>query len=264
MTAIAVWTGATSFSLGDIRRAVTAQDTGFVFKCTRAGTSDSNEPIWPRKLGSTVIDGDSTGGAIWTAISSVYQELQKSNPSAIIELFELKLKEGIHYPTGNPESVLIVQRFHAGTSLDSNGEVVWQGNSYSRLPITASGFEYKSGQVPRPGLTISNALSTVSSLLQTANSTTPGNDLAGAELIRVRTLARYLDAANFPDGNNTLGTPDPYAEFPRETWIVDRKASESRESVSFELSASLDLQGVRGPKRQCLRSEFPGVGTFFA
>jgi len=260
MSAVAAWAASTSFSVGDVRRATTVQDTGFVFKVTTAGTSGSSEPVWPRKLESTVVDG----GVTWTAISSVYQELQKLNPSAIIELFELKLKEGIHYATGNPDSVTTTQRFHAGTNLNSNGEVVWQGNSYTRLPIAASGFEYKSGQIPRPGLTISNALSAVTAILQTANETTPGNDLAGSELIRIRTLARYLDAANFSGGSNPLGTPDPYAEFPRETWIVDRKSTESRESVSFELSASLDLVGVRGPKRQCLRSEFPGVGTFFA
>ena len=260
MSAVAAWAASTSFSVGEVRRATTVQDTGFVFKVTTAGTSGSSEPVWPRKLESTVVDG----GVTWTAISSVYQELQKLNPSAIIELFELKLKEGIHYATGNPDSVTTTQRFHAGTNLNSNGEVVWQGNSYTRLPIEASGFSYQSGQVPRPGLTISNGLSAMTAILQTANETTPGNDLAGAELIRIRTLARYLDAANFSGGSNPLGTPDPYAEFPRETWIVDRKSSESRESVSFELSASLDLVGVRGPKRQCLRSEFPGVGTFFA
>ena len=260
MSAVAAWAASTSFSVGDVRRATTVQDTGFVFKVTTAGTSGSSEPVWPRKLESTVIDG----GVTWTAISSVYQELQKLNPSAIIELFELKLKEGIHYATGNPDSVTTTQRFHAGTSLNSNGDVVWQGNSYTRLPIQATGFSYQSGQVPRPSLSISNALSAITAILQTANETTAGNDLAGSELIRIRTLARYLDAANFSGGSNPLGTPDPYAEFPRETWIVDRKSVESRETVAFELSASLDLQGVRGPKRQCLRSEFPGVGTFFA
>ena len=260
MSAVAAWAASTSFSVGDVRRATTVQDTGFVFKVTTAGTSGSSEPVWPRKLESTVVDG----GVTWTAISSVYQEIEKLAPSAIIELFELHLKEGIHYPTGNPASLTTVHRFHSGTNLNSNGNVTWQSNSFTRLPIEALGFEYKSGQVPRPTLSISNALSTVTSVLQTANETTPGNDLAGSELVRIRTLARYLDAANFPGSSNPLGTPDPYAEFPRETWIVDRKSVESRNVVSFELSASLDLQGVRGPKRQCLRSEFPGVGTFFA
>jgi len=260
MSAVAAWTASASFNVGDIRRATTVQDTGFVFKVTIAGTSGSSEPVWPRKLGSTVLDG----GVTWIAISSVYQELEKTNPSAIIELFELHLKEGIHYATGNPSSVRTIERFHAGTNLNSNGEVVWQGNSYFRFPIEAAGFEYKTGQIPRPTMSIYNGGSFVSVLLQSANKITPGNDLAGAELIRIRTLARYLDAANFPGGSNPLGTPDPYAEFPRETWIVDRKSLESREIVSFELSASLDLIGVRGPKRQCLRSEFPGVGTFFA
>ena len=112
MSAVAAWAASTSFSVGEVRRATTVQDTGFVFKVTTAGTSGSSEPVWPRKLESTVVDG----GVIWTAISSVYQELQKLNPSAIIELFELKLKEGIHYATGNPDSVTTTQRFHAGTN----------------------------------------------------------------------------------------------------------------------------------------------------
>ena len=257
MSAVAAWAASTSFNLGDVRRATTVQDTGFVFKVTTAGTSGSSEPVWPRKLNSTVVDG----GVTWTAISSVYQEIEKLSPSAVIELFELKLKEGIHYATGNPDSVVTTQRFHAGTNLNSNGNVEWQGNSYTRLPIEASGFEYKSGQLPRPALAVSNALSSITALMQAANKVTPGNDLSGAEVIRIRTLARYLDAANFPGDSNPLGTPDPYAEFPRETWVIDRKTAETRDSVSFELSSSLDLQGVRAPKRQCLRTEFPGVGN---
>ena len=113
MSAVAAWAASTSFSVGDVRRATTVQDTGFVFKVTTAGTSGSSEPVWPRKLESTVVDG----GVTWTAISSVYQELQKLNPSAIIELFELKLREGIHYPTGNPDSVATTQRSVSYTHL---------------------------------------------------------------------------------------------------------------------------------------------------
>ena len=31
-----------------------------------------------------------------------HSELQKINPNSIIELFELELVEGLHYPSGNP------------------------------------------------------------------------------------------------------------------------------------------------------------------
>ena len=43
---------------------------------------------------------------------------------------------------------------------------------------------------------------------------------------------------------------------------MDRKATENREIVEFELAAVFDLAGVRAPKRQCTRSLFPSIGTF--
>ena len=61
---------------------------------------------------------------------------------------------------------------------------------------------------------------------------------------------------------NPFGTPDPNAEFPREVYKIDRKSAENRDIVEFELAAPTDLAGVRIPKRQCTRAEFPSIGTF--
>ena len=61
---------------------------------------------------------------------------------------------------------------------------------------------------------------------------------------------------------NPLGTPDPTAEFPLEQYVIDRKSSENREVVTFELAAVFDLVGVRAPKRQATRKIFPSIGTF--
>ena len=268
------------------------------------------------------------------------------------------------------------------------------------MPIQAEGFAYQKGQLPRPTLTISNALGTITAILLNVNTVTVGNDLTGATVTRIRTLARYLDAVNFPitttsttttttiadpadaetvtytvtvanvggsniflingsnkpvltmkrgstyifnqadasnsghplaiksdaggsqtptvsgtagqagatvmyqpaypsapndlryyctvHGNgmgntitmnnpntttqetttttsqqvNPLGTPDPTAEFPREIYKIDRKSNENRDIVTFELAAVFDLAGIRSPKRQCTRSEFPSIGTF--
>ena len=82
--------------------------------------------------------------------SSVISDLQKINPSSIIELFTLQLDNSLHGAT-------TVYRFHNGSSLKDNGEVVWAGNSYQRFPIEAEGFKYGKGQLPRPTLTVSNA-----------------------------------------------------------------------------------------------------------
>ena len=42
--------------------------------------------------------------------------------------------------------------------------------------------------------------------------------------------------------------------------MIDRKSAENRTVVSFELAAVFDMAGVRAPKRQCTRKEFPSIG----
>ena len=305
----------------------------------------------------------------------IITDLQKINPSAIIELFTLETTVALH---GSAQTY----RFHNGTSINNNGDIVWAGNTYIKLPIIAEGFAFQRGQIPRPTLTVSNALGTITAILLNVNAVTTGNDLTGATVTRIRTLARYIDAVNFPEvtttstttqtiadpadaesvtytvtvanvgginiflingvnnpvitmkrgstyifnqshssnvgtlgtdatvtyqpvypdapndlryyctthgnamgntitmnnpntttqqvttssttQNNTLGTPDPTAEFPREIYKIDRKATENREVVQFELAAPFDLAGIRSPKRLCTRDNFPSIGTFIA
>ena len=189
--------------------------------------------------------------------ASIITDLQKINPSAIIELFTLETTVALH---GSAQTY----RFHNGSSLNNNGNIVWDSNTYIKLPITADGFAFQRGQIPRPTLTVSNALGTITAILLNVNQVTKGNDLTGATVTRIRTLARYLDNVNFPDNTNPLGTPDPTAEFPQEIYKIDRKASETRNFVQFELAAPFDLAGVRSPKRLCTRDNFPSIGTFIA
>ena len=185
--------------------------------------------------------------------SAVFSNLQSINPSAIIELFTLQLSTALH-------GANTIYRFHAGSNLNANGEIVWKGNSYLRFPVQASGFAFQKGQLPRPKLIVSNATSLISAILLSLNETTTGNDLTGATVTRIRTLAKFIDAVNFADGTNA--TADPNAEFPQEIYSIDRKSVETREIVEFELAAPTDLAGVRIPKRQCTRKEFPSIGTF--
>ena len=186
--------------------------------------------------------------------SAIVSNLQNTNPSAIIELFTLQLDNSLHGAT-------TIYRFHAGSSLKDNGELVWAGNTYQRFPIKAEGFAFRQGQLPRPTLTVSNALGTITAILAAVNATTAGNDLTGATVTRIRTLARFIDAVNFPSNVNPYGTPDPTAEFPQEIYKIDRKSAENREFVQFELASVFDLAGIRAPQRQCTRAEFPSIGT---
>ncbi len=229
--AVAAWAASTAFSVGDIRRATTDQASGLFFRCTTAGTSASSEPSWPTDIGSTITDNT----CVWTAIASAYEELAKLNPSAIIELFELHLDNTLHGSTD-------VYRFHAGANADVDGNVVFNGNTYTRIPVKADGFEFtNTGTLPRPTLTISNLDGTMTTLLLLVNATTAGNDLGGAEVRRIRTLKKFLDGE---------ATADPNAKFPDERWYVDRKANESRDEVTFELASKFDLAGQKLPKRQ--------------
>ncbi len=187
--------------------------------------------------------------------SSIVSSLQQPNPSAIIELFLLETDLELH---GSNQ----IYRFHNGTNLINNAALKWAGDEYIRLPIEAEGFAFQKGQLPRPTISISNALGTISSILLNVNNVTPGNDLTGATVTRIRTLVKYLDADNFVDNSNPYGTPDPNAEFPREIYKIDRKATENREIIQFELAAVFDLAGVRAPQRQCTRKDFPSIGNF--
>ena len=73
-------------------------------------------------------------------------------------------------------------------------------------------------------------------------------------------ISSFIRVVNF--SGNTNSTADPNAEFKREVYNIDRKSVENRDIVEFELAQVWDLAGVRAPKRQCVRSIFPAVGTF--
>ena len=189
--AVAVWSGSTAFSVGDIRRASDPQPSGLFFRCTTAGNSASAEPSWPNNIGDTITDGT----CVWTGIASAFEELAKINPSAIIELFELRLDSALH---GSND----IYRWHAGTNADVTGNIVFGGQTYERIPVKADGFEYtNTGTLPRPTLTVSNLGSEITSILLVVNQTTRGNDLGGAEVRRIRTLKKYLDGESAADPN---------------------------------------------------------------
>jgi lambda family phage minor tail protein L len=231
--AYAAWQASTSYAVGAIVRATTTQASGLVFRCTVAGTSASTQPAWPTDIGSTIVDG----GVTWAAISSVYEELAVLGPNAIIELFELQLDTTLH-------GASTTYYWHNGVNAAVTGNIVFASNTYVRLPVEATGFDYtSSGSLPRPTLRISNLFSDMTTLLLLVNATTPGNDLGGATVRRIRTLKKFLDGE---------AAADPNARFPTEIWYVDRKSNENRDLVEFELASKFDLAGVMLPQRQII------------
>lgn len=171
-----------------------------------------------------------------TTPETITSEIQRLEPSAIVELFEMDA-------TNFGGEVL---RFHAGTNgLRQN--LVWQGSAYTAFPIESSGFDVSgNGQLPRPKLRVANVTGAITFL------TLEYDDLLGAKITRRRTLAKYLDAVNFPGGTNPSADPD--AEFASDIFFVDRKVSETRDVVEFELAAAFDVAGVQLPRRQIIQN----------
>jgi len=244
------WIGGVEARVGYERKASSAQASGLVFRATTTTglrQTGSSEPTWPTTVGGTVVDNEVT----WTAVLPTYY-------------------------------------FHNGAASNDAAELVWGGQAYQRLPIEAEGFEYKGGKtgaLPRPTMRVSNLFGTITAILNEVNETTTGNDLTGAKLTRIRTLAKYIDYTNFgtegyletaddeelqtEDGGTIQmeelhdpSSPDTTQQLPEEIYFVDRKSLETREMVEFELASAFDLAGVRIPKRQCLPADFPGIGTY--
>jgi lambda family phage minor tail protein L len=168
-------------------------------------------------------------------------EIQKLDPSAVIELFELDTTE-----LGGE-----IFRFHNGTNKLAQN-LVWQGEEYIRFPIQVTGFEFSGqGQFPRPQVTVSNALSAITTVLLQYG------DLIGAKFTRKRTLLKYLDAVNFPGGVNP--DADDSVFLADDIYYVDRKSSENRDQVQFELASAADLQGVKVPRRTVIQSICPWI-----
>lgn len=193
--------------------------------------------------------------------ASLTSALQGIAPGAVIELFQLELNAAQH-------GVDQTYYFHAGVN-EVLTDIIWNGQAYQALPIEADGFEYSgNGQLPRPKLRAANLFGTITTILALLP-----EGLEGAKVTRIRTLKRFLDIENFAptevllleDGYELLfedgtsiflelvsTTVDPYAEWPREIYFVDRKSAETRDVVEFELVSAFDLAGVRAPKRQCV------------
>jgi len=163
--------------------------------------------------------------------------LQEINPGAVIELFTLQLDATLHGSN-------TIYRFHNGANLNVNGEVVWAGNSYLRFPIECTGFEFTgTGTLPRPTISVSNIFGTLTAIMQNVNQTTVGNDLNGAKLTRIRTLARFLDAVNFAPQTVTSTSTQTVAD-PSDAETVTYTVTVVQDSYSNNVFA---INGVQKP-----------------
>tara|TARA_R100001015_G_C4633858_1_gene199387 strand:+ start:2157 stop:2981 length:825 start_codon:yes stop_codon:yes gene_type:complete len=205
-----------------------------------------------------------TGGAI----DGIYTIQTVATNTFTVTAINSATITGTHNVTFNVNSTIAdptVYLFHSGNNMKDSFDVVWQSNTYSRLPCKAEGYKYSGkGKLPRPTLTLSNLLGTISTILQLTNQTTSLSDLAHAKVTRRKTLTQNLDEVNFPSNINPfkIGSVDPSSELPREIYSIERKVLENRNIVQFELVGSFDLFGVDAPSKLVTKTDFAGVGRF--
>ena len=188
-------------------------------------------------------------------------ELQSLENISIIELFELNLVSGLHFST-TEVSPTITYRFHNGTNGIST-DIRWQGQTYSAVACQIEGFETGDNTVmARPTITFANTISNFSTILELVNQITPFNDLQKAEIVRRRTMARFLDADNFPNNTNPFGSPNANMELEQHKYQINKKLVENNEICSFELVNTIDFEDLFLPRKQITKDRFPACGTF--
>lgn len=117
--------------------------------------------------------------------------------------------------------------------------ITYGGQPYTPVDIKTEGFESNAGGVtPSPKLTIANSDGFVQALVNQYG------DLAGCEIRRVRTFARFLDGS--PEA-------DPAAYSGPDIYRIERKSEENPVFIEWELSASFDQEGKLLPGRQFIR-----------
>jgi lambda family phage minor tail protein L len=219
------------------------------------------------------------------AALKVNKEFFSLEPSSIISLFEVDLTNislsndpdnGLSQFIINLKNVQLVLanssggifnyktiRLHNNLKLNTN-VIYWKGNAYFPAPISTQGFEVASkGLFPKPRVEISFSEEALD-IYSLFKGTIDFGELIGAKFTRIRTFAKFLDRQNFyqQDGSSALSTdklvipegfePDPNCEFPRDIYYFDRKSSENKNSIQFELSSAIDLDRVKLPKRRVL------------
>lgn len=176
---------------------------------------------------------------------SIITDIQKLEPGDSVRLFALDTSN-----QGGP-----VLRFH---NYNQAGPIFWKGQEYTPWALEARDFQ-RTGEVsqPSPTLSVGNigvgpdgepVAGVIASLCLAMD------DLVGCVLTVRETLAKYLDPANFPDGNPNY---DPSQELPLEVWFIEQKLSESPEVVEFELSTGLAFDGRQLPGRQIVATICP-------
>jgi len=169
-------------------------------------------------------------------------EFMSLTPSALVELFVIDTTEieGNKLPISEQTMYL---HNHVTTDLTP---VYFDGQKYNAAPCEYKKNEMKSDstQTPRPVFTITNYGGYVSRVLRQTSG------LIGAKVTRRRVYAKFLDTLTWPNNPPSWSTPNINNYTSEDIYLVNKKTSESKDSVELELATGLELEGVRLPKRK--------------
>lgn len=162
---------------------------------------------------------------------TLQSDFQKLEPGGLVHLYEL---DASSYGIG-------ILRFHGH---QQEGSIFWQGEEFEAISLEVSGLEMRSdGKASAPTLTIANNIGGIQGAISAY--CLQCKDFVGAKLKVITTLAKYLDAKNFPEGNPTASN-----EAKEQKWYIEQKTSENAQQVTFELSNPIDFEGLKIPVRQ--------------
>jgi lambda family phage minor tail protein L len=153
------------------------------------------------------------------------QEAEKLSPNAIISMFVLDA-------TGIGGGIF---RFSPLSRADGS-DIVWQGDTYTRFPLKAEGYEFSTkGELPRPRVTFSNLFGVFTAL------NLGYQDLTRARFTRKRCYKKNLDGE---------AQANPNASYPDDVFFIGRKIIQNKQLVQYELVSSLEIDGPQIPARQ--------------
>jgi lambda family phage minor tail protein L len=185
------------------------------------------------------------------------QELFSLAPSSVVSLFEIDITNVV-FETGlinvaQMSSNELIFRFHNNINTRINS-IFWQDNEYLAVPIKAEGFEFSTqGTMPTPKLSISVNDEGIPAMTYLKQRMLQLGDIVGAQVTRIRTFAKYLDAKNYPGNSVPFGyLPNPNVELARDIFYIERKSNENRYTLEYELASLLDLEGIQLPGRRVL------------
>ena len=143
-----------------------------------------------------------------------------------LQAFELDTEVVLYILDASPRGGA-VYRFHEGKN-ELKGNVIWNGDEYSALPLEVTGYEMSGTSFARPKMKLANVAGVFSTIVRNYM------DLVGCKVTRIRTHRKYLDAVNFVGGNPTA---NPTEKFPDDIFYVVRKTQENKLYIEFELGS---------------------------